>query len=184
MPPASWPSRQRAYRKRWEITRARGGAFSTSADPTRDRLRALARAGWPAHILGERLGISDSAVRQMQRGDRTWCRTITAARARQLFDELKHTTGPSARVATCAAKHEWPTVDDILLGPDLPDPQLVDEVKLDRLLEGERPELTRAERSAAIARLADRGHTHSQIADRIGASHVTVRRHLRLGVAS
>lgn len=184
MPSASWPSRQRGYRKRWEITRARGGSYAMPADPTRDRLRALAMAGWPAWTLGARLGISDSAVRQLQRGDRKWCRSVTAARSLALFNELKHIDGPSVRVATRAAKHGWPTVDDILFGPDHPDPELVDPVKLERVLGGQREQLTPAERTVAVALLAHRGCTNNQIAVQLGASHVTVRRHLELGVAS
>jgi transposase-like protein len=52
-----------------------------------------------------------------------------------------------------------------------PDPTYIDEIAVELACRGERPELTAAERSVAIARLLDEGMTRFQVARTLGVAH-------------
>lgn len=127
-------------------------------DPTgtRRRLRALQAAGWPLATIGARLGGHASLPGKWLTSPTVT--RATAARVRDLYDELSTTPGPSAetRRRALAAGHQPPAEwrDDDIDSPDeppamLPDPGLVDEVAVERAARGDKSvarRLTSAER--------------------------------------
>lgn len=186
MPEHTYPSRQPAYLKRYEVNRRRGIRRSHNPARTRDQLRALASAGWSAPQLAARLGgVSPSAVHQLQSGHRRKVFTGTAERVDRLYRELHHIPGPSRKAATHAAERGWPSIDDLEYGPLTgADSTIVDQVAIERALAGDQVTLTREERRQVVATLTDAGESSRQIAEKIGVTRRSVVRHRASGRAA
>ena len=170
------------------------------ATGTRRRLQALVRTGWPLSNLARQLHRGPSSVRRTLTSG-----TVTVATAeaiRELYDQLSNrapdeSTAPRRRASEaariCARQRGWlaPMAwDDIDTDPEpaqgRPDPasrnSVADiddfdiEIAIERLNQGQRVQLSAAERDEVIHRLTDRGHSLEQIARSLGVCSRTVSR--------
>lgn len=170
-----------AYEKRRRCGR------TTPVDPTGTvrRLRALAAIGYTAADLSRRLGMGDAAcVRQIWEGKRAKTTRRIADAVRDLYAELEHTPGPSRLGKTKALHRGWlppawwdvDTIDDPAADPAAPDLDVVDEVKLDRVLAGESLCLTKVERHELARRVYAEGGTVNDVAKTLRMNGTYARR--------
>ena len=146
---------------------------------TRRRLQALVAIGYPQLQLAARLGMKPGNLSRVFVGDLVLVATHRAVTA--LYDELwdqPQTVGCGAtRARNRAARLGWPppaawdddTIDDPGAVPDvgLDDEDLVDELALDRVIEGSWLPVSGATAHAAVHALTERGLSVSDIADRL-----------------
>jgi hypothetical protein len=156
------------------------------ATGARRRVQALMWMGWPAVTLADRLGIRPGTLSsEISRGrmSHRLHRAIV-----DLYDELADTPGPSRGSAGKARGYGYlpPAAwDDDIDDPDAvpmtqPDVDLVDEVAVERVIQGGDPSsLTTAERAFAVKTMAGRGYTKTSIATALRCSSVTVYRILK-----
>lgn len=118
------------------------------------RLRALARDGWTGTELQARYGMSFVTIAEIQRSERPRVTAATHHRVKAIYDDINGAIGPSTLAAQRAEKLGWepqfvwdnpdtdaePTVDE----------DLVDEVKVERVVAGEKLPCTKAEQDAVF----------------------------------
>ncbi|MDQ3383539.1 MAG: zonular occludens toxin domain-containing protein [Actinomycetota bacterium] len=161
---------------------------------TRRRLQALAAVGWSLPVLALRVGRTPRNLRRTLTSP-----TVTVGTARSitvLYDELRHLTPPrrtpqeragAEQARTYARQHGWlpPRAwDDIDSDPDSDEQDLdieepadvLDEIAVERAMQGDRVRLTGAERDEAITRLTARGVSACRIAELLGTSSRAVTR--------
>lgn len=143
------------------------------------RLQALQATGWTHTALARELGMSRQAVAALSSRprDRSYDHTLAAVAA--VYDRLwdVRPTGVSAdRCRTRAARLgylpplAWDDdfIDDPRAGVETTATGGVDPVAVERAIDGHPPvTLTKAERELATVRLAQRGYSASEIADRL-----------------
>lgn len=170
---------------------------------TRRRLRALVALGWPVRHLQTRARVSSRTTWLLTQPthDDTLILVSTRETFRRLYDELSLTRPAPSRGVTraraLAAARGWPpplawddeTIDDPAASPQLTvddGDDVIDPIAVDVAVAGERPvTLTRAERFAALERLAAAGLPDRAIADRLGVTERTIERNRRaLGIES
>ncbi|MGW1015629.1 hypothetical protein [Streptomyces niveus] len=99
----------------------------TGATGTVRRVRALVAIGWPIAQLAPRLGIFESALGVIARGERDRVRIATAERVAREYRLLSRTPGSSNRARNDARRRGWHgplawdewTIDDPAAGPDV-----------------------------------------------------------------
>lgn len=138
------------------------------ATGARRRIRALQAIGWPLHEIASRIGWATSNLGTLASGGRE-CNADSARKIAAVYDALSMTPGPSARSRYWAEKRGWlpplawsdETIDDPSAWADLgetePDEDAVDEVVVERLVDGAHWRdigATKAERVEAGRRLA------------------------------
>ena len=166
---------------------------------SRRRLQALAALGWPFPALAVRLGRSPGNLRRT-----LTTRTVTVASARtiaELYEALRDTAPPTrtpaeitaagntrtqARLAGWLPPLAW---DDIDVDPDprndddvanMHDSDAwVDEIAVERAMDGDQVCLSRLERDEAIARLTRQGASARRIAELLATSSRNVVRRRR-----
>lgn len=133
---------------------SKGSAGSCSARGARRRLQALACEGWTVEALGDVAGVSFVTLAAIQRGA---TERVTARRhhtVAALYERLTDTPGTSARVARASLAKGWEpraAWDDPDTDPELADIDLgVDEVRIQRVLDGIRTDCTPAEQIAVM----------------------------------
>lgn len=168
------------------VTLQLAGGTRVPAEPTWRLVRGLVAAGYPFTWIAGQIG---QGTRCLQLSDRM----ITKAHAdavRALAERYAHVPGPSARARAYAQARGW-TVD-LLWDDEGPhfDVSDVDEVAVERACRyerdgfgqivtvGEPVRLTRAELDVAVARLAGRRLSSSQIARILHTNHGSVRQRL------
>lgn len=115
----------RIYRKRIRHGRITPGPVSTIGSSR--RLQALSAIGWTLDDLVPHCGLTRDTLRRIRSRIQTQMYRSTAARIRELYDELSGTVGPSqiardrARAAGWAPPLAWDddTIDDPDAQPDL-----------------------------------------------------------------
>jgi len=141
---------------------------------TARRIRALQAIGWRLSDIDQALGHGDGRPKggpnyahNLTR--QTTIHRDTALKVARVYDALSMTMGPSARTRALARKYGWPPplcwdddIDDPRARPKGTErdrgrnPDDVDPVIVDRLLDGQRIQATRAEKEEAMRRwLAD-----------------------------
>lgn len=145
------------------------------------RLQALYALGRRERDLAPRLGYARD-IPFMHHSERTRIYASTAAKVTALFEELSGTLGPSNKLRERAASWGWHPplawygidIDDLDAIPDVGpatsgnDSDHVDEIAVVRAINGHPPKpLRRADRLAAITRLAAEGLPSTDIADRV-----------------
>ncbi len=149
------------------------------------RIQGLQRLGWRLQDIGDRIGVSRSAVYGFGLDERISARN--ARRVAAVYDELSMAPGPSIhsarRLAHVPPPLAWDDdeIDDPAATPHtttaVDDDAELDEVLLERLLAGEPITVIRARRAPIISALTARGLTAKQIADLISVTSRTVVRH-------
>lgn len=128
----------------------------TDATGTLRRIRALARIGWTYRHIAD---VAQTSHRIEHYAGQKWVTHEVAAAIVRAYDLLSMTPGPSNRTASRAAKAGWApplawdddTIDDPRAKPaDSADADVIDEIAVQRALNGERVPLTRAERDHAF----------------------------------
>lgn len=122
------------------------------------RVQALVAIGWPTRELAERLGVHAKIIQRLI-GQEIVLRT-TAKKITALYDELSMTPGPSdisrrrAKARGWAPPLAWDDIDDPNEQPNEPKPdrEAVDEVLVQRALNGQKVKANRAERAEIIRR--------------------------------
>lgn len=176
----------RLYRKRGREGRSVPQVVNSLG--TARRLQALAAIGWSCPALAAELGYgSYAAVTYLQRRYRTTVLRSIAERVSAVYDRLSMTPGPSVRAVRTAARNGWAPplawdddeIDDPTARPSGTTLVVVDEVAVERAVQGERAEhevLTRGEQHAAIHHCRALGMPAHEIARRVGVSTRTVDR--------
>ncbi len=167
--------------------RGRGTSPWASATGIRRRLQALTASGWSSSQLGDRLGVSKSAVAQLRSTGQARVLATTAVDIAALYEACWWRTPPGryqARAERYAEARDWvpPWRWD---GVDLDDPEArpredladVDQVAMEETIAGRRVPLTTDERYQVIDALQRRGATSAEIAERLGCSIRTVERY-------
>ena len=184
-----------------DLDRIPDDALLTAAGTCR-RLEALAAGGWPLAMLDELTGLPTNTLAQWRRRRRVSARH--ARRVRDLYLDLSMTPGPSKVTAGRAAAAGWAppfcwdddTIDDPgtaaagrpgddgtdAIGAGIGEGQLVDDVAVDRAVDGLPVRLHPAEREAAIRRLVHAGLPTEVIARRLRIRPQTIAR-VRRGLA-
>lgn len=161
---------------------------TVNATGTRRRTQALIAIGWSLSEQARRVGRTVSNHKYVLTAPTVQLRTAQTVAA--LYDELSATTpvpGPSAtRARRWAQREGWApplawdddTIDDPDARPDLgdTDTDLIDEVAIERALEGERIRLTDAELEHAVAVGLVRGMSRYTIAAALHVNHDRVGR--------
>jgi hypothetical protein len=140
-----------AYRD-YRRARRRGQQLVIDATGTRRRVQALAAMGYGAEHIAQISGVSERTIRQMytSQSSRITARKATAINA--TYNRLRHTPGPSQLARARARNRGWPDPayweawGDIDTPEPPPDPDLVDEVAVERAIHGD---------TAVVDRLAD-----------------------------
>ena len=132
-----------------------------SAVGTRRRLQALMAIGWDQHSLAVEVGVTNTRISNLVRGINPEVTWHTAARVARVYDRLSMTAREGTKAAryarTVARRQGWPPPlawDDIDNDPEPPagEPVELDEVVVERILDGERLEATQEEKSEVVRR--------------------------------
>jgi predicted transcriptional regulator len=161
------------------------GPLSVPAVGTHRRLQALAAIGWNRAHLAAELKVTKPAVGQWLTRDVVY--SSTALRVSELYARLGDTPGASERTRRHAASVGWlppiawdeDTIDDPATPPYAGQYDSIDEVAVQRAINGRAVQLTRGEQREAIRLLNTRGESAQRIADLLGVSQRTVVRHRR-----
>lgn len=159
------------------------------ATGTHRRITALLAIGWTHALLTEHAGLRTVDVLHGA-ARRVDARTYRAIR--DTYDRLSMTPGPSQRNRNRAHRHGWApplawdehAIDNPRARPygvthdtsPRRHKEDVDQVNVQRAINGQPVTLTRAERIATIRTLAARAHTDADIAARVGTSTRAVQR--------
>ncbi len=146
---------------------------------TARRLQALAALGYPWVALAPRLHVSPTRVRQLADVVDGVVHRDTAAKVSAVFTELAATPGPSKYARTVAARNgwvpplAWDDIDDPAAEPCLggEGADLVDEVVVERVLNGEHVALNDAELIATLQAGVARGEPLSSLSLRLGINY-------------
>ena len=111
---------QRRRQKETRLKALRGQPIWVPRIGTTRRVRALARIGWASTAVGERLGISGSAITDVTTARNPMMLAETAMRIRAVYEDLCMTIGPSSGARRFATRKGWPpplawddgTIDD------------------------------------------------------------------------
>lgn len=158
---------QRDWVKRRYLNR---GPLYITACPSQNKIKALVRIGWTEAAIGQRAGYTQRWTAAILR--RELIHTDTAGIVDVLYAELGRTSGPSALCRARAANRGWPHPSDLL--PDgLPCQVLlenvsdIDEVAVQRVVNGETQHLNRSEKYAAYTAMRRKGLPGNEIAARL-----------------
>lgn len=128
------------------------------------RLQSLAAAGWDAHRLAERSGLTVHTIRAIHSARQTRVTTRHHLAIAAMWRDIDITPGPSVRAQLFAERRGW-------LPPIAWDEDTIDDPKA-RPSQGLRAPAPRterrAERIATVHRLTRRGLSTNQIADQLG----------------
>ena len=174
-------------------TEARAPGALIDATGTRLRLQSLVLNGWSLAGLARRLGRSPDHLPSALKAAAVTIATSQAVRA--LFDELWDTAPPTrthteritaTKARNRAARQGWlPAMawDDMDDGTQPPRPGIdsgcstdIDEIAVERAMDGDHVRLTVAERDEAVRRLTSKGYSVRQIAEYLGTTTRTVMR--------
>jgi lambda repressor-like predicted transcriptional regulator len=174
-------------------TEARAPGALVDAIGTRLRLQSLVLNGWSLAGLARRLGRSPDHLPSALKAATVTIATAQAVRA--LFDELWDTAPPTRthaeRITATKSRNRatrqgwlpamaWDDIDDGIerLRPDVHSSCStdIDEIAVERAMDGDHVPLTRAERDEAVRRLTNKGYSVRQIAERLGTTTRTVMR--------
>lgn len=151
---------------------------------TQRRIQALQTQGWSLTEIAARVGCSRENVGVLLRG--THVQLATRQRLARVYDEMEYCEPEPGfgvtRVRRHAAARGWAppwawdvdTIDNPRAEPQVVD--VTDDVLADRVLAGERHDLTPADRAHVVAIGCARGIPMTVIGKRIGASLRTVRK--------
>lgn len=151
------------------------------------RLQALTAIGYTPEDLAPLLGAGPQAVRRWRRQFWDQITFATHRRIAALYARLEGTPGSSADARTYAVEHGYLSPlawddDDIddpnaqpATGPD-PDPNDVDEVKVQRALHGFKADLTDAETAATLRAAMTRGTTFTRMCRDMGLNRTRAQR--------
>lgn len=160
------------YEKRRSHEYRQGRPRKVDATGTRRRVQALVAIGWSTRELSAMVDKSEGWIRQPLYG-RQWVLTSTRDTIRDLYDRLHMTPGPSVRARNYAKRRgwvpplEWDNIDDPQENPFDPDFQvLVDEVLVQRALDGQRVKANTAEKREIVRQWLRRGRPLSEL-DRV-----------------
>lgn len=182
--------RTRSLHRAWNVA----PEWLVDATGTHRRIQALQVLGWSSGTLGARLGITYQGFQQFLTVPRVT--RETAAKVVALYDELWDQQPPetckperiaAAKTRNYARRQGWvpplawddDELDDPAARPHVtPQPQMptVDEVKIQRRIDGQLVELTKPEMHEAHRRLEARGWSAKQIAAKLGITARTVHR--------
>jgi hypothetical protein len=174
-------------------TEARAPGALVDATGTRLRLQSLVLNGWSLAGLARRLGRSPDHLPSALKAATVTIATAHAVRV--LFDELWDTAPPThthaERITATKSRNRatrqgwlpamaWDDIDD---GTQAPRPDVeymcvpdIDEIAVERAMDGDHVPLTPAERDEAVRRLTNSGYSVRQIAERLGTTTRTVMR--------
>lgn len=165
-------------------------AGMTSALGACRRVRALVALGWSLTEQARRLGVHLQRVQLLSSGRQNLITEATAHAVDALFEQLCAVPGGSVRARNDARRKGWlpPLAWDDIDNPhdepcrvgdsdDGPD-EHVDEVAVERVLAGERIDLTDVELVAVLRAGVARGEHLSRLADRLGINYWGARRML------
>lgn len=163
------------------------------------RMHALAALGWSTAAIAEVAGVNRDTVKSWRRGEVTeihvvagpLLRAYDALSMRQPPQGTKFERGAATQVRARAVRNGWvpplawddESIDDPNAKPhawgrrhhggaDL----VIDEVAIERVLAGDRADLTKAERLIVVEQFAAAGLSDAQIAERVGVTDRTVYR--------
>ncbi|MDR6861950.1 helix-turn-helix domain-containing protein [Phycicoccus sp. 3266] len=167
-----------------------GGGWVPSTGTVR-RLQALTVMGWSMADLAERCDVAESTLHALRDPKHRTTRPKFAAAVERLYDELADKEGNCRYAGARARNRGWlpPAAWD---DPDT-DPQpgeqgtddVVDEVVVERAMNGDPVTLTDTERAVALERLAAAGHSDREIGRRLHVCDQTILRwRTRLGIQS
>lgn len=145
-----------------QIGPAPDDARDVDATGTVRRLRALVAIGWPIAHLAKRLGMYDTAVGNIARGELAQVRATTAENVAALYRELCRLPGPSQRARIDARKKGW---HGPLAWDDIDNP--AEEPDTEGTVLAARRHKAVIDREQ-VARLTAQGLSAAQIADVIG----------------
>lgn len=187
----------RRDKKRQDYLRATGRPLTVPSIGTRRRIQALIAIGWSGRTIMAEMGWRGASLgAQFYQQDRVYAET--ARRAKEVYDRLSNTPGPSNKSRGRAKKSgfepplAWDdaTIDDpnvkpwcYATGVSGTPSSVIDEVAVQRAVHGDRIDLCKAERREAVLRLWKRGDSYSEIAERLHTHSRMVHRDLQaLGV--
>jgi len=169
---------QRLYVKRRKVNRQPPGLVDATG--TIRRIQALRAIGWPISTLP----VHNERIPRL-----TYVRADTAERVKTFYDTHSMTPGPSQRARTCGRQYApplaWdedtiddPTAEPYRKGTPLP-ANFVDEVKVIRLLQGERIKTSQDEKREAVRRLHGAGLSRTEMSKRLRMSGRAINQALR-----
>lgn len=169
----------RLYRKR--IRHGRHQPRILDGTGSARRLQSLARNGYCIADLADRLGYTRKTLREIRNGRQKAVTRATADAIATLFRRLDGTDGGSLYAKTCARRSgwvdaaAWDNINDPAEEPKLgdPDADLVDEVLVERVLEGQRAPLSPANQLLAVQVGSRRGLALNVIGARLHVSYTT-----------
>lgn len=180
---------KRIYDKRRREGRHR--ARLVDGTGTRRRLQALNALGWTLRHMAAQLGWSFQATQAVITGVHPMVRSSTRTAVAALYDELGATLGPSPITRTRALRRGYlppqawddDSIDNPAARPaPIPatDPDLVDEVLVQRVLDGRADpvNLNNAERAAAVQLGRRRGMTVNALVKTLHVGPTTISRHI------
>lgn len=158
---------------------------------THRRLQALVAIGWSQSILARRLGMHPANFGKTMRGDRVLAGTARAVA--EMFEQMWNVkpaeAGHREKISASRARGQavlngwlpplaWDDdIDDPAAVPAAGEDAGVDEVKVQRAIDGQPVVLTSAERAEAIYLLHVRGASDSQIGKQLAMSTAAVHAH-------
>lgn len=171
-----------------------GGAATVDATGTQRRIQALVAIGWSQQRLAERIGMLRGNFGKTMRSSGVQARTARAVKA--LYEELWDCPPPEVewrdkisanRSRGYAAEHGWvpplawddESIDDPAAQPHtvVEEQAVIDEIAVERALDGEPVRLTRAE-AAEVSRIGtQRGMSANRIAKITGRTSRSIQRY-------
>lgn len=148
------------------------------------RLQALTVMGWSMRDLAGRYDVQEPTLAELRNGKHASVRPKFARLVERIYDELAEVEGPSNLAKARAINRGWfgpqwwDNPDDPAENPTREVVRLdtVDEVVVQRLMEGITTEANRAEKREAFRRLAGAGYTVRGMADRLGVTTRSIQR--------
>jgi len=143
------------------------------------RVRALYAAGHQSIRIAELACLDKSVIKDLASAVPDVVQFATAEAVGRAYQALKDSTGPSTRNINRAKREGWRRPEewhpDDLDAPDPePEPELIDQIALQRVLNGKSAELTRAEQMEAARLMTERGDSAEQIGAQLGVSGRTI----------
>ncbi|MCX4470485.1 hypothetical protein OOK41_09215 [Micromonospora sp. NBC_01655] len=180
---------KRIHQKR--CREGRSAARLADGTGTRRRLRALAALGWRWQDIGDRMGVTGSAVAILA-ASTGLVELATAARVQIIYRDLSTRLGPSRITADRATAKGWhgpmawadiddPTCEPDNASPDVPDVLVVDEWAVGEAIAGRlaADRLTDVDLAEAMRRLLADGLTPGQARYRLRLTNAHARRVIR-----
>jgi hypothetical protein len=172
--------------QRIALKRKREGRATSDLVPaigTARRLQSLVASGYRQSALAPMLGVSGQRVNCLITPARHWVTRPIEAAVKALFRQIDGTDGGSQYARTTARRNgwvdaaAWDNIDDPDEEPkvDVPDVDVGDPVLVERVLEGQRINLSPANRRLAVTVGLERRIPLYEIGQRLHVSHTTVR---------